>query len=195
MIEAIKGRGVNRAKAVCDDCAREEVVTCDYERIGAAWRPNEGQIIRKMESAKWALVKGKLRCPTCEGKRKVSVIKERKPEESTEALRQPSPKQKREIIGLLEVVYDDEAKRYRDGESDKSVADAIGGGVLWGWVAQIRDDLFGPDTRSQEIDEIKKEIKSLDVSICDMKARHKSEIDSLESRLAGIKRRLDKVAQ
>lgn len=149
MIEAIKGRGVNRAKAVCDDCAREEVVTCDYERIGAAWRPNEGQIIRKMESAKWALVKGKLRCPTCEGKRKVSVIKERKPEESTEALRQPSPKQKREIIGLLEVVYDDEAKRYRDGESDKSVADAIGGGVLWGWVAQIRDDLFGPDTRSQ----------------------------------------------
>ena len=67
-------------------------------------------------------------------------------------LRQPSPKQKREIIGILEDVYDDDNKRYRGHETDKTVAETIGGGVMPGWVAEIREDMFGPDGSNDEME-------------------------------------------
>lgn len=60
-------------------------------------------------------------------------------------LREPTPQQKRQIISLLEVSYDDEAKRYKGSDTDKTVAEAIGGGCMLGWVAELREELFGPD--------------------------------------------------
>ena len=200
MIEAIRGKGVNRAKVICDDCGRSDPVTCDYSRNSAGdWDPNEGQIIRKIEAQGWALVKGRLRCKTCEGKRKAMNAAVKKPEPvaaaKVEAPREPTPKQKREIIGVLEVVYDDTRKRYKDGESDKSVAEAIGGGILWGWVARIRDDLFGPDTRNQELEAIRKAVAEIEKDIAASKSKSDAAIASLEAKVSAITRDLERAIQ
>lgn len=73
-------------------------------------------------------------------------------------LRRPSGSQKRQIIALLEEVYDDKAKRYTGDETDKTVAHAIGSDVMWGWVAEIREELFGPDGSNAEMDAIQTEV-------------------------------------
>ena len=70
-----KSAPVPRATGVCDGCGREEVITCDYERVGReiGWRVNEGQAVRKLTGMGWALVKGRLNCPACEAKRKAKA--------------------------------------------------------------------------------------------------------------------------
>ena len=94
-IEAITGKGVNRAKGVCDDCGREEVVPCDYERAAAnRSKPNEGQAKKKLTAHGWAVVKGNLYCPTCEAKRKVVPMKA-KEEPKAEKPKEPSKAKKR----------------------------------------------------------------------------------------------------
>lgn len=76
------------------------------------------------------------------------------------ALRQPTPKQKREIIGILEDVYDDDSKRYKGQETDKTVAETIGGGVMPGWVAEIREEMFGPDGSNDEMEALMVEMRA-----------------------------------
>lgn len=171
MIEAVEGKGVNRARVICDECQRAETVTCDYARkAGGKWAPNEGQILRKMAGHKWELVKGHLFCPACNARRK-SAATTNKPDQPTrveqmadtkEKLREPTLEQRREIISLLVDVYDAAAKGYKPGESDKTVADAVGGGVLFGWVAKLREENFGPDTRSEEVESLRKAVADLE---------------------------------
>ena len=193
MIEGIKGKGVNRANAICDDCGKTEAVSCGYIQTNPQHSvPNKGQVLRKVEANGWAEVKGKLRCPECEAKRKeANMTTSTKPKSE---LREPTPKQKREIIGMLEIVYDDEAKRFKSGESDKTVADAIGDGVLWGWVAQIREELFGPDTRNKELDEIRKGITDLVEAIERERKDAAERIKSLEQKAAHLVDRLAQVS-
>lgn len=180
MIEAVEGKGVNRARVICDECQRAETVTCDYARkAGGKWAPNEGQILRKMSGQKWELVKGQMFCPTCNAKRKSTATtnKTEQPKkveqmaDTKEKLREPTLEQRREIISLLVDVYDAAAKGYKPGESDKTVADAVGGGVLWGWVAKLREDNFGPDTRSEEVESLRKAVSDLEEKLrCQAKA-------------------------
>jgi hypothetical protein len=126
---------------------------------------NEGQAIRKIEAQGWAFVRNKLRCPDCEAKRreKIETKKENpmdKPAATVTALRQPTPKQKREIIGILEDVYDDDRKRYKGEETDKTVAETIGSGVMPGWVAEIREEMFGPDGSNDEMEALLVEMRA-----------------------------------
>lgn len=143
------------AEIICDCCGHTALVRADYERTTAGvFKVNEGQVIQKATHQGWSYIKRVLRCAVCETERRT------KKEETTvtkktdnvvaitpvqEEPRQPSREQKRQIISLLGEVYDTKAGRYTGGETDKTVADAIGGGVMFGWVAQIREDLFGPD--------------------------------------------------
>lgn len=212
MIEAVRSnKGQPRAKAQCENCGREEVVPCSHERARGGEEPkvNEGQVIKKLAASGWSFVKGTLRCPTCEAKRKVSVAaglpkffqtsdpeaKEPAVTATIEAkepgLRRPTPAQKRQIIGLLEDAYDDDAKRYRNpSDNDKVIAETIGGGCMWGWVAEIREELFGPDTRNAEMDAIRAEVKRTEGQIGNLLG----EARKLEDALSALKARLDKVA-
>ena len=122
VIAAISGSGVNKARATCDICGREEVTTCNYERVGrdGNWKPDEGQVVRKLTAHGWALVKGKLNCPGCEAKRKAAAAAARIQEEEVAGqksniapIRQPTREQRREIRGLLDEVYDVDAGRYQ----------------------------------------------------------------------------------
>lgn len=193
MIESIKGRGANHANAICDDCGKSEKVACGYIKTTPQQSvPNKGQVLRKVEAMGWAEVKGKLRCAKCEAARK-----EEKMTADTKTnpdLRQPTPKQKREIIGMLELVYDDDAKRFKAGESDRTVAEAVGDGVLWGWVAQIREELFGPDTRNKELDEVRKGLTDLVEAIERERKDSADRIKALDQKAAHLINRLAQVS-
>lgn len=156
-----------KAKVTCDCCGLSEQHTCDYERRDGpkdARTPNRGQILNRLVAHGWSNVRNTLRCPECEAARKAGrlvakgeatrtpPIREGNSMSNVEApMRSPTREQKRQIIDMLGAVYDTDAERYRDGESDVTVAEAIGGGVLFGWVADLREELFGADGRNEEV--------------------------------------------
>lgn len=156
MIEALdRSTGSPKAIAKCDDCGHSQYETCDYERrADGSWRPNEGQVIHRLTKHGWSNVKGILRCMACTIKRKA----EKPMPENVTQLRQPTREQKRQIIDLLSEVYDTSAERYRAAESDVTVAEAVGGGCMFGWVAEIREELFGPDGRNEELEALRADI-------------------------------------
>lgn len=167
-IEAVDGRGANRARAICDGCRRCEIVPCDYERekSGGGWVPNHGQIIRKLVGRGWAGVKGKISCPACEAKRKAAQVAKKgtvivaEVKSCAAQPRQPTSAQEVDIIVALSSAYDRKAKRYQGAETDATVAEVVGGGCMPGWVAVIRADKFGP-AGNEEAEAIRAEIGRL----------------------------------
>lgn len=168
MIEKIKGTGTSRAKAICDECGRDEVFACGYERAATKTHSevNEGQLIQKATKQGWSYIKGRLCCPACEAKRKAdAAVKKQENDEMTEAatvteLRQPTREQKRQIMSMLEASYDTKAGRYTGGDTDKTVAETIGGGIMPGWVSEIREEFFGPDGANDDMEAVIAEMKS-----------------------------------
>lgn len=65
----------------------------------------------------------------------------------------PSRERKREIVQMLMVAYDTVRGRYSENESDKTVAEAIGPDVLTEWVAELREDMFGPASNPSDTPE------------------------------------------
>src|SRR5690606_2606021 len=119
-----------------------------------------GQAIRKLHG--WVQVKGALRCPACEAKRRVAVAakQEKAVETNVAPIRQPTMEQKRQIMLLLTDAYDTAAGRYRGGDTDKTLADAIGGGCMPGWVAEVREQFFGPDGGNDAIEDVIADLKA-----------------------------------
>ncbi len=206
----IIGVGVNRARVVCDDCGRADVVTCDYTGPPGRKRdPNEGQIIRKITAQGWSFIKHKLRCPACEAKRK--SVATRKKETPMQAVknnaaegRKPSPEQEVDIIVTLSAVYDRKKKRYSGKETDRSVAEVVGGGCMPGWVSMIREDKFGP-AGNEELDALRAELahvkdcitmvgRDLEVIIRDAVKTHSDTDKRLRTDLATLEKRIDACA-
>jgi uncharacterized Zn finger protein (UPF0148 family) len=104
----------------------------------------------------WAFVKGTLRCPTCESKRKVVPMTKPK----LEAPKEPTRAQKREIMDLLGTVYDSDAERYKQGDTDDSVAGVLG--VMPGWVAQLREEFFGPAAGNADMDDLLAKLEAME---------------------------------
>lgn len=140
-------QGRNTVTCSCDKCGSSEEVHVRYN----GEEPDTGQAIQKLVKIKWAVVKGDLFCPECNAKRKESNVVE---------IRQPSREVKREIVLLLNEVYDTKLGRYRGVDSDLTVADIIGNGCMFGWVAQIREEMFGPNGGNDEMIALKDEIAS-----------------------------------
>ncbi len=156
------------AEVKCDHCDFTENFRADYERVSSdKFEVKEGQVLTKATQKGWSNIKGSLRCPECEAKRR-NTAKPKKEITMTNVLnlpktdeaRQPSRDQKREIIALLNEVYDTKVGRYTGGETDKTVAETIGGGVMLGWVAQVREDLFGPDGGNDDLVELRDEVQA-----------------------------------
>lgn len=159
---------VPKVKAICDDCQRDEVLTCDYDHRGMNWFPDVGQARKKLGGKGWTFVKGVDRCPSCEAKRKAFKPKEQTTEQQKEPevtnvteLRKPSREQRRAIIALLDEVYDAQAGRYKGTETDVTVAEAIGGGVMFGWVAEIRVENFGDSGDNEESGKLAADLAAL----------------------------------
>lgn len=193
-IRSIAGKGVNRGEAGCDQCGRTEVVTCDYERRPSGeWRPNEGQILRKITARGWEVVRGALWCPACEAARRAEMAAKRgegkmaDAKSNVEPIRQPDGMQKRVIIAALNDAYDDDARRYRGSHTDRSIADDLGGGVMPGWVAAIREELFGP-AGNEEVEAIRAEIaacrEQFARAVADLLRDQDARVAALEKRVA-----------
>lgn len=202
------------AECVCDQCGLSEKVRADYERVHMTFKVNEGQVLHKLTQKGWSFIKKVLRCPACEALRKqktdtpkpqpeVQVTKIETPiaiAANTE-LRQPTREQKRLIVTFLEEAYDTEAQRYRGTSTDKTVAEEIGEGIMFGWVAQIREDLFGPDNGNEELEALKSDIQVLGAKIDEMVQKfnehdaqvklYRSELATFRTEQADLNRRLD----
>lgn len=191
--------GAPRVTVTCDECGRQEVIPCGYEKSrGHDYAPNVGQVNAKMMGKGWAVIKGDHHCPSCEAKRKAAAAakKEATVQDTNVApIRQPDGKQKRLIVMALEDAYDDAAKRYKGKATDRSVAEDIGGGIMPGWVASIREELFGPagneeaETIRAEIAKAKDETRRL---IETFAAEQNKKLDALTARLDALYRAEDK---
>lgn len=205
MIEPIiDQRGFTAATCKCDICGEEarERAKMKFNVHGADKREmDEAQVLKKLQSKGWSYVKRVLRCPTCEaarkGKEPVTMIENA----MTEALKpviaalEPTREQKRQIMSLLDSVYDKERERYSGRETDASVAEALGKEFKVDWVSQIREEFFGADGNNGELTEIAAEIAELrdalksaverdaeaDKMVQAIVARRKSDRQALES--------------
>jgi rubredoxin len=151
--------GVSRAKVDCDLCERSEVVACEYVKgsHNSDRVPNESQARAKVMGMGWTYIKNKLRCPACEAKRKVvqMPIKEVK----AETPREPTKRQRIDIFTMLAEVYDIDAGRYMQGDTDDTIAEVLG--VMPGWVAKIREADFGPDGGNESIEALSEQIEAM----------------------------------
>lgn len=148
--------GVSRVKVRCNECGWEDVLACDYVRAGRdGWSPNVGQVRKKLVATGWQVTKRAEKCPSCAAAI-LAAKAEKKGCEMTKdnvaEIRKPSREQKREIARLLDEVYDTSAGRYVGAETDKTVADTLGGGVMSGWVADIREEFYGPDGGNDDLE-------------------------------------------
>lgn len=198
-IEAVRSAtGQPRANCACDQCGREEIVAARFERRrGQQNWVNDGPVLKKLLKSGWSHIKNTLRCPACEARRKALAHEESKKlaqqvgraesvgENAMKAAvnttpKMPEPKQKRLIIIALEDAYDDAAKRYRGGATDKTVADELGGGIMPGWVSDIREEMFGP-AGNEEVDALRVEMLGV-----------KSQVEAMLKRLEAITASHDK---
>ncbi|WP_242407066.1 hypothetical protein [Phaeobacter sp. S60] len=70
--------------------------------------------------------------------------------------REPSRAQKREITDMLDAVYDTDGERYKAGDTDDTVADVLD--VMPGWVAQLREEFFGPAGSNEDMAQLAKDV-------------------------------------
>ena len=191
MIESARVDGREKALCHCDTCLTENITIA--ARHGSGRKPaikNMDTVYTQLRKAGW-LVNGKvITCVSCSNKLQKDTDMDTKQE-----LRQPSRKQKRDIMGLLEDVYDTDNERYRGIESDKSVADTLGDGILWGWVAAIREEYFGPDGNEHNLvaaQEIQQWIASTEQVIDEFSQRAKEYAQMLKE-LEAIKKQGEKL--
>lgn len=125
---------------------------------------NTGDVVTKLQKKGWSYTNKGLLCAECSAA-KVRAKTPKPQQKETEivtqllktdapAVRQPTREQRRQIVELLNTCYDTKAERYIGTDTDKTVADCIGGGVLFGWVAQVREEFFGPDGGNAEMAEL-----------------------------------------
>ena len=177
MIEPMdRSHRVQTVRITCDACGTNEVVACDYLRGSSShkWLPNEGHANRKITRQGWAIIGGRHHCPACRKGRRAEADQKQAladldseekhlgldqeipemtiPASTVTPLREPTREQKRQIMSLLEVSYDTEMGRYKGTDTDATVAAAIGGGVMPGWVADLREEFFGPDGGNGEME-------------------------------------------
>lgn len=146
-------------RCICDECGRDEVVPADHGKgdSGAA------QAAKKLQAHGWAYVRKHLRCPSCEAKRKAFTMRKDGEAQTVVKLREPSREQRREIMELLREVYNTDAERYGGGETDSSVAEVLG--VMPGWVADIREEFFGPDGGNEDMAELVGDLEALRIDL------------------------------
>lgn len=206
IVAAEKHLGPPYAICTCDDCGAPHEVRADVVRVGQTWAANEGQVHKKLMKAGWRVARKKLSCPDCVQKQKENKVAT-KVEKSVEtpssvvplpvsAPRAPSLSQRRQILEMLEVSYDIEKGRYNGHETDKTVAEAAGAGVLPGWVTEVREQFFGMNGGNSEIEEAAGQLEELRKTareLRDLIADQDQAISKLTAQQKDLRTRLTKI--
>ena len=150
-ITAVYKDGKEQAKCVCDECkdhglkSNEVFVTCMHgDRKAKPEFQNNKTIIQKLHKLGWKIFQKGVVCDVCMAKRKEKKVSKTNVTK-IEPNRQPSREQKRDIVLMLQDVYSVDKQCYTKSETDKTVANILENGIMWGWVKEIREDMFGPD--------------------------------------------------
>ncbi|WP_127109905.1 hypothetical protein [Pararhodobacter zhoushanensis] len=191
------GGAVSRVKATCYDCQRGEVIPCEITRgSGGVWSANEGQAHAKLRAQGWSIVKGKLRCMTCEAKRKAGnappVPVAVQAVAGTD--KGPTREQKREILELLQVSYDADAGRYRGADTDGTVAEAVRG-ALPGWVADLRAEFFGEGGGNEAAGQYADDLAALRQRCSDAFAAVEADFEALKGKVDQVRAVRDDLAK
>ncbi|TMV86125.1 hypothetical protein FGG78_20140 [Thioclava sp. BHET1] len=193
--------GPPRVQVRCDgaDCRAEECFPNGRGQIGQAHK--------KLVQKGWRVDGEKCFCPMCEAKRRARAAKPRfnveaftRPAAAAAEVkaiaatvpRQPTRAQKRLILDCLSACYDAARECYVGGESDETVAAEISG-CLPGWVAQLREEFFGPAGGNEEMVKLAAELERLSGELADLEAREDArlrEIAGLRSQLKAAVERL-----
>ncbi|WP_306131018.1 hypothetical protein [Roseovarius sp. MMSF_3350] len=150
----------------------------------------------KLQKLGWTYVSKRLRCGVCDAKEKVvSLGKNRVSETVAAKPNEPTRAQKRDIMDLLDEVYDVDAECYRRGDTDETVADVLN--VMPGWVASIREEFFGSAGDNQDMSDLKEGLDELLKRVVELEARFetalkslvelKADASSMQDRLSAIK--------
>lgn len=153
-IEPFRGlHGKMMGRARCDGgCGAVLEFTAIH--VGRKGTPGPDRIdisaaLHRINENGWRANPKKQLCGTCAAAAREKAAKQEEPEMTVAAttppadVPQPTRDQKREIMLMLQEVYDPTAKRYTGAETDQTVANALGI-ARWGWVATIREEFFGP---------------------------------------------------
>lgn len=160
-------KGKTEVVVRCDSCA-DPLQDIKFSVMGGNNRSGDmntttvnsmASVTSRIRAAGWRTQGKSHTCLACLTKPKEQP-KEEPMAQVPEPARQPTREQKREIMAMLQDVYDSKAQRYRGIETDKSVAETLGDGILWGWVAQLREEFFGPEG-NEEIDKLVAEVRDL----------------------------------
>lgn len=179
MITAAPGLRTARAICRCDHpgCAEVVDIACPLESLrfdkghvhDGTRLPDRAKANKRLTSIGWRVARDKILCPTHAKPEKPikefgkmnTIIDTPPPKADSQNhgdLRQPNREQKRSIIEMLGACYDTKAQRYTGDETDISVAKAIGNGILFGWVADIREEFFGPIGSNAAMDDLQADI-------------------------------------
>lgn len=193
-------RGNMSARCTCDECSEQIVAKCSFVTRVSDRRPveiNRSQVLVKLQDAGWTYVKNVLRCPKCEATRKEKTVSKEPTvmnivPPSVQPIRQPTREQKRFIATALDDAYDMAKQRYKGTETDKSIAEMLGDGIMPGWVSAVREDMFGPDGNEEMTDlagEIKDWMNKVDLELASIKTA----MISIEHSRAEVKKYQDRL--
>jgi len=194
-------RGNSTAKCTCTECGATMNVKSNFPtRANSARGPevNMAQVMPKLHAAGWTYVKNILRCADCETKRHMENVMAKEPTvivvppPPAPPLRQPTRDQKRLIVAALEDAYDTKNQRYKGLETDKGIADMLEDGIMAGWVAAVREDMFGPDG-NEEMGDLAAEVKAWMSDVDKVLAVVGEEIIFLQAARAEVKKYQDRL--
>ena len=156
LLPAILPGGRFQMRAVCAECGAVRDWSTDKLF-------NPGAAVKRAKVAGWQTGKH-IVCPECQKTKKEQKMSnvERITPKAPAAKQEPTDaakKAKRMVYLALEDYYDDAAKGYRAGHTDKSVADEIG--VAEAFVASIRESDFGPIKEPDEVTQLRAELSEM----------------------------------
>jgi hypothetical protein len=167
-VEVLTFAGTTVARLTCKTCGK-------HEEVSHTLRPPPEKLLKSFQSKGWLTFR-RVTCPECSKKKEVpmsSVTPIKSPANDGKEASAAAKKVKRLIFQALEDYYDDAAKNYRTGHSDKTIADEVGASEKF--VASIRESDFGPLSEPQEIRELRGEVSKL-----------VSEMGKLQAKLAAL---------
>jgi hypothetical protein len=204
MIDPVKHHGRELARCTCDECQAVLEFPAMHGAANGGGRKiepvlqNKGSVTKAYQAKGWAMIGRKLICPECQQKRKTpmwydvrAAMKELEMQKTSnvEPIRQATRDQKFQITEMLMATYDKAAGRYTGKETDMTIADAIGGGCMFGWVAAIREDMFGPDGGNEEQGALAADLKQTRADLYEMAssiAAAIAKVDAAEKRLCAV---------
>jgi predicted RNA-binding Zn-ribbon protein involved in translation (DUF1610 family) len=204
----------------CGHCPQEEILAINTSKgHGGDDEVVERMVSHKFESKGWKVGKtaSQHRCPQCFTAIKAAA-KRRQGEEmskvvpiinkalnSTTALgstvevpreRPPTRDERRIIIAKMQEIYVNETVGYRDDWSDEKVSKDMG--VPQVWVAQIRDETFGPHDINEQATKIINEARELAAVLCTLVQNAdamKKQLDPLLDRAVVLEDTLKRMAK